>query len=196
MPKPNYQYQICVSGGAAGSSIKHGRELADQVGKEIARRGHMLLTGATHGLSYIAAKAAMTGGGRSVGISPAATKLEHLRVYKLPVDAFDTILYTGMDYVGRDLFLVQSCDAVISIGGRIGTLHEFTSAVEARIPVGVLLGAGGTSDLVPEILKVAHKRESKAIFFAKDAIEIVDKICSLLKKLYEEGEKINSPVEP
>ncbi len=194
MPKPEYKYQICVSGGATGSSIEHGRKLAEQVGKEIARRGHTLLTGATHGLSYIAAQSAAAAGGKSVGISPAASRTEHLRVYKLPVDTFDTVLFTGMDYVGRDLFLVQSADAVISIGGGIGTLHEFTSALEARIPVGVLLGAGGTTDVIPDILKAAGREESKTIFFETDPVSVVGRICQLLDELYHEGKK-NPPAE-
>lgn len=195
MTKSKSKYQICVSGAAAGPSIERGRELAEQVGKEIASRGHIILTGATHGLSYIAATAAKAVGGKSVGISPASTQTEHRKVYRLPVEAFDTVLYTGMDYVGRDLFLVSSSDAVISIGGRIGTLHEFTSAVEARIPVGVLLGAGGTSDIIPAILKVAGKEESTAIFFEKDARAVVAKICALLDRLHHTDEEINPPLE-
>ena len=195
MPREKFYYQICVSGSSVGPSIELGRKMAEHVGKEIARRGHTIMTGATWGLSYVAAQAAVAAGGRSIGISPAASQIEHRKVYKLPVDAFSSLLYTGMDYVGRDLFLVQSADAVISIGGRIGTLHEFTSAVEARIPVGVLLGAGGTTDMIPEILKAAGKEESKAIFFATDPVQVVGRICTLLDKLYHGGEHITPPVE-
>lgn len=35
----------------------------------------------------------------------------------------DYINFTGMEYVGRDVHLVRSADAVITVGGRMGSLH-------------------------------------------------------------------------
>jgi uncharacterized protein (TIGR00725 family) len=99
-------------------------ELAERLGKAIAEAGHIVTTGATVGLPYFAALAATKEGGMSVGFSPASSIREHLRKYRLPVDAFDFINYTGMSYVGRDLYLVQSSDAIITIGGRFGSLQS------------------------------------------------------------------------
>jgi uncharacterized protein (TIGR00725 family) len=112
-------YQICVSGAARGDSVEEGKELAAELGRAIAKAGHALLTGATIGLPNYAAEAYKKAGGTmSVGISPASTKVEHVLKYHLPVKAYDTILYTGLHYVGRDSLLITSSDAVVSLGGR------------------------------------------------------------------------------
>ncbi len=179
-------FQICVSGAARGDSVVIGGELAAAVGREIATRGHITLTGATSGLPYRAAKAAQAAGGISVGFSPAASRLAHIKKYKLPIDHYNTILYTGFEYTGRNLLLVRSADAVIMIGGRIGTLNELTIALEERKPVGVLLGSGGMTEEVEHVLKAA-KRLRTGIIFSHDPVELVDE---LIKILNHKGRKL------
>src|SRR5262245_44569340 len=109
------RYSICVSGAAAGTTVKGARDLSIRLGKAIAKEGHILTTGATVGLPYFAAFGAKEEGGTSVGFSPASSLREHMRKYRLPHDVFDFINFTGMNYVGRDLYLVQSSDAVITV---------------------------------------------------------------------------------
>src|ERR1700712_3917163 len=150
-------YQICVSGAAKGASVEEGKELARLAGAAIAKAGHSLLTGATVGLPNYAAEGYKAAGGKmSVGISPASSKVEHVMKYRLPIKAYDTILYTGLHYVGRDMLLITSSDAVVSIGGRLGTLHEFTIAMETNTPIGFLQGAGGISDEVQTLMSLSH----------------------------------------
>ena len=116
----------------------------------------------------------------SIGFSPAASLREHLRKYRLPFDAFDFINFTGMNYVGRDLYLVQSSDAVITVGGRFGSLHEFTSALEAHKPCGVLLGSGGTADLIPELMKTLQAPDDDMVIFDTDPDKLVKRIVAIL----------------
>lgn len=172
-------YQICVSGAAAGSSVGPAVVLAAACGREIAEKGQILLTGATKGLPYAAAVAAKKAGGVSVGFSPAANRREHIRSYKLPIDAFDTILYTGFNYTGRDLLLIRSADAVVMVGGRIGTLHELTISLEEHKPVGVLLGSGGMTDEVEHVLKAA-KRARTGIIFDDNPARLVDRLLEIV----------------
>lgn len=168
-------YQICVSGAAKGESVEEGKELAYLIGAAIARAGHSLMTGATVGLPNYAAEGYKAAGGlMSVGISPAASKVEHIRKYHLPTEAYDTILFTGLHYVGRDTLLITSSDAVVSIGGRLGTLHEFTIAMETETPIGFLQGAGGISEEIQEILDVAGRvRGRGTVFFEDDADTLI-----------------------
>lgn len=174
-------YQICVSGAAKGPSVKHAREHAQAVGRAIAEAGHTLMTGATVGLPNAAAEAyKAAGGAMSVGISPAASKVEHLMKYRLPTESYDVILYTGLHYIGRDTLLVTSSDAVISIGGRIGTLHEFTVAMETGLPIGFMEGTGGVGEEIKNILNAAAGTNDKQVFFDSDASVLVAK---LLEKL-------------
>ena len=148
-------YQICVSGSARGEAVEKNRAIAYEVGKTIARAGCTLLTGATVGLPDFAARGAKAAGGKSIGISPAATRLEHTKKYNLPTTSYDFILFTGMHYTGRDALLISSCDAIITIGGRIGTLHEFTIALELDKPIGIVDGSGGTSQWFDELMEAA-----------------------------------------
>ena len=175
------QYQICVSGAAKGPSLVTGKQLAAAAGREIARRGHITLTGATKGLPYDAAVAAQAAGGISVGFSPAASRLAHVKKYRLPLDAFDSVLFTGFEYTGRNLLLIRSSDAVVMVGGRIGTLNELTIAIEERKPVGVLLGSGGMTEEVEWVLKAA-KRSRTGFIFSHDPSELVDKLLGLIEE--------------
>lgn len=174
-------YQLCVSGAAKGESVEEGKKLAKLVGASIARMKFSLMTGATTGLPNYAAEAYKASGGyMSVGISPAASKIEHVLKYRLPTKAYDTIIYTGLNYIGRDNLLITSSDAVISIGGRLGTLHEFTIAMESDTPIGFLQGTGGISDEIMDILKAAGEQRSKNVIFDDDADNLIKKISALL----------------
>lgn len=179
-------YQICVSGAAKGASVEEGKELARAAGEAIAKAGHSLLTGATVGLPNYAAEAYKAAGGTmSVGISPASSKVEHVMKYRLPIDAYDTILYTGLHYIGRDTLLITSSDAVVSIGGRLGTLHEFTIAMESDTPIGFLQGAGGVSTQIQEILSAAGSiRDNNPVLFSENASELIQDLTRTLNKLH------------
>jgi uncharacterized protein (TIGR00725 family) len=157
-------YQICVSGAAKGVSVEQGKELALKLGAAIAEAGHALMTGATVGLPNYAAEGYKAAGGKmSLGISPASSKVEHVRKYRLPTEAYDVILYSGLHYVGRDALLITSSDAVISVGGRLGTLHEFTIAMESDTPIGFLQGAGGVSTQISQLMELAQPLKDGAI---------------------------------
>ena len=183
--KEPLHYSICVSGAAAGHTVADSHDKAEQLGAAIARAGHTLTTGATVGLPYFAARGAKDAGGMSIGFSPATSLREHLRKYRLPHDVFDFINFTGLNYVGRDLYLVQSSDAVITVGGRFGSLHELTSALEARKPCGVLLGSGGTADIVPELVKTLQEPIlGDLIVYDTEPKKLVEKIIAILDDKY------------
>lgn len=183
-------YQFCVSGAAKGASVAEGAQLAFAAGKAVARAGHMLLTGATTGLPDYAAKGAKSEGGHSVGLSPAASRLEHVKKYHLPVSCYDVILFTGLHYVGRDSLLVASSDAVLSIGGRIGTLHEFTISMEMDKPIGFLMGAGGVSNEIKEILHAAGESRTRAVIFDDDPMRLVKRLTAMLDAKFRGDLKI------
>jgi len=175
-------YQICVSGAARGQSVEEGKELASKLGEAIAKAGHSLLTGATVGLPNYAAEAYKAAGGKmSVGISPASSKIEHILKYRLPSAAYDTVLYTGLHYVGRDTLLITSSDAVVSVGGRLGTLHEFTIAMETDKPIGFLQGAGGISEEITKIIELAHPlRPGAKVIFEDDPTILISELTNYL----------------
>lgn len=182
------RYQICVSGAAAGATVTGAHKHAFEVGKEIALAGKTLLTGATVGLPHYAAMGFVSvpdSKGVSVGFSPASSYREHVSTYRLPTKEFDYINFTGMEYVGRDVHLVRSSDAVITVGGRMGSLHELATALESRKVCGVLIGTGGLADYVPELIRNVEAPGGKDIIFETDAKRLVKKVVDALDKRYE-----------
>ncbi len=178
------KYQICVSGAHAGASAESSSLLAYAVGAAIAKSGHTLLTGATTGLPQYAARGAKDNGGLSVGYSPAANYKEHVRSYRLPVKEFDYINFTNMDYVGRDVYLVRSSDAVINIGGSIGSMHEFSTAVVGHKFCAVLLGSGGLADFIPTVMERLQVDKSIKILYDTDPDRIVKQVIEHIDKAY------------
>lgn len=176
--------KICVSGSArtqhcAADALKK----AEEVGRAIAKAGAVIVTGATTGIPYWAAKGAKEAGGLSIGLSPAVSEREHIKVYNLPVDYFDLIIYTGFNYSGRNLLLVRSSDASIIICGRMGTLNEFTIAFEDGKPIGVLEGTGGTLDLIDEIVEESHRQDPGGIIYDANPDALVAKILARVDEI-------------
>ncbi len=175
-------YKICVSGAAETDHCsKNALELAKEVGKEIVRHNAVLISGATTGIPYWSAIGAKEEGGFSIGVSPAVSEKEHTKIYKLPTDYFDVIIYTGFDYAGRNLLMTRASDGIIFICGRMGTLNEFTISFEDRKPIGVLVGSGGTADMVEEIVERCRRGPGKIVYH-KDPKILVEKVLELIEK--------------
>ncbi|MBI4128777.1 MAG: LOG family protein [Parcubacteria group bacterium] len=175
-------YRICVSGSAESHLCSERTAyLAEEVGRQIVKNGGIILTGATTGVPHWATKGAKQIGGFTLAFSPAASEKEHTKVYRLPVDYFDVIVYTGFNYAGRNLILTRAADAVVFICGRIGTLNEFTIAFEDHKPIGVLEETGGTADHIREIVSTSHRGPGK-IVYDTDPKELIIKVIRLIEK--------------
>jgi len=181
------QIKICVSGAAdIGHCGLDTPEMAKELGREIARQGAVLVTGATTGFPFWAAMGAKEENGISIGFSPAASEREHVEVYKLPLDYMDLIIYTGFGYPGRDLLLTRSSDAVICGPGRIGTIHEFTIAFEDDKAIGILEGPWETDEELENIIAKSHRPNEK-IVKGSDVKKLVADVIGIVKK-YKIGE--------
>ncbi|MBI4132113.1 MAG: LOG family protein [Candidatus Sungbacteria bacterium] len=182
-PHTHLKYKIAISGAAeTGHCGPNALPLTKELGAEIARQGAVLLTGATTGAPYWAAIGAKDAGGFVIGLSPAASEVEHVKKYRLPLDYHDMIVYTGFGYSGRNLFLTRSADGVIISCGRMGTLNEFTIAFEDQKPIGVLTGSGWmTDDIIKKIIAEAHRGNGKVIW-DNDPKRLVAKMIQLIRK--------------
>lgn len=181
------RYQICVSGAASGDTVTASHQLAYDLGRAISERGKTLTTGATVGLPHYAAMGAISIKGKrgvSIGFSPASSFREHVATYKLPTKEFDYINFTGMEYVGRDVHLVRSSDAIITVGGRMGSLHELSTALESRKVCGVLLGSGGLADYIPTLLENIEAPGAKEVIYDTDPDRLVEKVIAALDAKY------------
>ena len=176
------KYEIVVSGAAQMSHCcKNIKGIAKEVGREIARQKCNLVTGATTGVPYFVALGCKESKGFVIGFSPATSEEAHLKTYKLPLEPFNVMVYTGADYAGRNVIMTKSADGVIIICGRMGTLHEFATAFEVQKPIGILEGTGGTADKI-RFLATGPFRGVKKIVYDKDPKKLVQKLIKLIGK--------------
>lgn len=179
------KYQICVAGATHRDGTKETNRIAYEIGKSIAQQGATLTTGATIGLPHYAAMGASSVADRQgavVGFSPAGSLREHVATYRLPTDEFDYINFTGMKYIGRGIDLIRSSDALILIGGRMGSLHELTTALESRKVCGVLLETGGVADYVKTLVEYIETPAAKDILYHTDPGQLVTAVLDRLNK--------------
>ena len=153
----DYEKKIVISVSGAAEVAHCGPDalnIAKEVGREIAKQGCVLSTGATSGFPHSSAQGYKEAKGMfSLGLSPAANEKEHTDLYLLPLDSCDIVIFTGFGFPVRDIMLVKSSDAMILGCGRIGTIHEFTVAFESNIPVGILEGPWATDKVIRDILR-------------------------------------------
>ncbi|KPJ71693.1 hypothetical protein AMJ50_00980 [Parcubacteria bacterium DG_74_3] len=183
------KYKIAVSGAARVSHCcKNIKEISKEVGREISRQKCILITGATTGVPYFAALGCKEANGFSIGFSPATSEAAHVKTYKLPIDAFDIMIYTGSDYTGRNLLMTKAADGIVIVCGRMGTLHEFVTAFEVQKPIGVLVGTGGTADKIKQIATGPY-RGVRRIIYEKDSKKLVKRLIKAIKKDKSKVEK-------
>jgi predicted Rossmann-fold nucleotide-binding protein len=84
--------------------------------------------------------------------------------------------------MGREVTAIRSCDIVIIIGGRSGTLGEFSIAYDEGKLIGVLENTGGITQHMDVILKAVEKETGAKIFFDKDPENLVKRLVEEYRK--------------
>ena len=103
-----------------GSGAEH-EARAEQVGRLLAQRGAVVVTGGRGEVMAAAARGAKSVGGTTIGILPGETRAD-------ANEWNDHVVVTGIGHA-RNLAVVASGDAVIAVGGRYGTLAEIGFAL-------------------------------------------------------------------
>jgi len=101
--------------------------LAEEVGRELARQGAILVCGGLGGVMEAACKGASSEGGITIGILPGDSHRAANPYVQVPI-------VTGLGYA-RNIVVVKSAQAIIAIGGSYGTLSEIGHALQNNIPV-------------------------------------------------------------
>lgn len=163
--------QIGVMGSAADLGYdKKVEKIAEEVGYLVAKKGAVLVFGAEKdydSLSTAACRGAKKGGGLTLGVTYGKGK----EVFEK--DNADIIITSGLERGGgRELTLVLSCDAIITVGGGSGTLTEVAIAYQANIPVITIVGTGGWSDELVD--RYLDQRKRVKVLPAKNAVEAVE----------------------
>ena len=156
--------------GVIGNASRPGHDLppavlahAEAVGAAIARAGAVLVTGGTGGVMAASSKGASEAGGFTVGFLPQAD-LSHANPH------LDLAFPTGLGTV-RNVLTARCCDALIVVGGGVGTLNEITVAYDSGVSVIALSGSGGFADRLRGMLidgAWLDDRRAVAVSFADD----------------------------
>ena len=140
--------------------------LAEQVGRELARRGAMVACGGLTGVMEAVCRGAKEAGGTTIGILPGGDP-------KAANEWVDIPICTGIGYA-RNVAVVLTGRAVIAVDGAYGTLSEIGHALGVDIPViglvtwslsrngsidnGIIL-ADDPADAVEKALEAARQRD-------------------------------------
>jgi uncharacterized protein (TIGR00725 family) len=120
--------QIGVIG--AGACSEEAESLAENVGREIARKGAVLLCGGLGGVMEAASRGAKKEGGTTLGVLPGIRR-EDANPW------IDVAILSGMGHA-RNALIAQSSDVLIAVGGEYGTLSEIALGMKMGKPVVVL----------------------------------------------------------
>ena len=167
--------KVGVMGSAGGEMDTAIVERCEELGRAIADEGCAILTGGCPGLPHHAILGCKEKGGLTIGVSPALSIQEHVSRYNSPTDNIDVMIYTGAGLMGRETVGVRSCDIVIIVGGRSGTLGEFAIAYDEGRMIGVLTETGGVADHIDDFLPVIEKATGSRIFFDSDPRKLIER---------------------
>ncbi len=179
----HHRLKIGVMGSASGPQTEDpvAREKARAVGREIGKRGYIFLNGACPGLPNDALMGAKECHAFTVGISPAFSEYQHVNEYLSP-HGHDMVIYTGMGFMERDIINIRSSDAIIIVGGGIGTLNEFTIAYDEGRPIGILTNSGGISNSIEHVVVELCQREMPPnLVMDDDPAKLLDKLEVVIK---------------
>ena len=117
--------QIGIIG--AGLASESETAVAQELGFEIAKRGHIVICGGRGGVMEAAAKGAKSEGGLTVGILPGESA-DEANPY------IDVRIVTAMSHA-RNAVIARTGDVLIAVGGGSGTLSEIALGLKTGRPV-------------------------------------------------------------
>ena len=113
--------------GSSNPATREHVDLAEEVGRELARRDSMVVCGGLSGVMEAVCRGAKAEGGTTIGILPGRAAAEANSYVDIPI-------VTSMGY-SRNVIVVHTGEAVIAVGGAYGTLSEIGHALSDGIPV-------------------------------------------------------------
>lgn len=143
-------YIAVIGGGEASPDLL---ALAREVGREVARRGGVLLCGGLGGVMAAAAQGAKEEGGVSIGIlpDPDRSRANPYLTYSLP---------TNLGHA-RNVLIAHSADALIAVNGGHGTISEAAIGLKLGKPV---VGLHVTWEM-PGLRRANTPQEAVALMF-------------------------------
>ncbi len=160
------KFQIGVIGYNDDRCTEVAKEIAYEVGKEIALSGSVLVCGGLGGVMDAACRGAKEVNGVTVGIIPQDN-------FSFANQFCDIVICSGIGYA-RDFIVATSSDGIIAVGGGIGTLIEMSVGYMIKKKIVAISSSGGVSDVYAG--KYLDERKRVLIEAAPDAKAAVQAI--------------------
>lgn len=174
--------KISIIGSAEEKQNSKPKKLCKSIGNYLSQKDITLFTGGSSGIPGEIVKACDLNKIKITAYSPDKNKISHNKRFdNLNSKYFSRIKYIR-GFTARSLQMINDSDAIIVIGGRIGTLSEFTIALEEGKKVLVIKNSGGIADHLEYILSVANKEFPNQIIFERDYKKGIDKLLEIINK--------------
>lgn len=134
-------------------------EVAEEVGRFIAKKGAVLVCGGLGGIMKAACRGAKKENGITVGIMPYTKEDAN--------EFIDIAIPTTIGNV-RNFIVANAGDATIAIGGRWGTLNEISYRMICERPIILIRGTGGCVD---EIINKNIMQDVESHYYVADTAE-------------------------
>jgi uncharacterized protein (TIGR00725 family) len=115
------------------------KEIAYEVGREIALSGSVLVCGGLGGVMEAACRGAKDMKGNTVGIIPQNS-------FNFANRYCDIVICSGIGFA-RDFIVASSSDGIIAVGGGIGTLIEMSVGYMIKKKIVAISSSGGVSEV-------------------------------------------------
>jgi len=174
---------ITVFGGSQPTEHSSAYEEARELGRQLAERGHVVLTGGYMGTMEAVSRGAHEAGGHVIGVT--CEDIERWR--KRSANQWVKEERKKKSLIDRLQALIEDCDAAIALPGGTGTLTEISlmwnlMSVESLPPRPlILIGSGWQSTFdrfFNEFNTYMPEHQRELLYFAKDvktAVEIINR---------------------
>ena len=167
---------IAIISSASNDAVTENKKIISQLLSEIKKNFQepVIMTGGSLGIPGEVVKQATELHTPTVCYSPDLNAENHEKRHdNLSTHYFSTVHYIP-GFTARSLQMIHDADGVILLNGRIGTLSEFTIALEEGKKVAVITETGGIADHLEYILDIAQKEFPGQVFFSDDINEIIN----------------------
>lgn len=180
------KFTVGIFGSAVEPAESSALSIAKELGAILGSMGLNVATGGCLGLPAVVAQIARAAGAQIFGFFPDTNEDEVVkngRIHANDIESIYDIKYYAQGYTKRSLDMIQNIDCAIVVGGRIGTLSEWTIALEEGLPVLVLSHSGGIASHLKHILSIAKKEfPDNYISFSDDVVLSVTQLISSVDK--------------
>lgn len=173
--------KIAIIGSAEEKQEERIVKLCKNIAEYLSKKDVIIFTGGSLGIPGIVVKSCDLQKIKIVAYSPDEDIMSHNERFDNLNSKFFSEIKHIKGFTARSLQMINDGDAIIVIGGRIGTLSEFTIALEEGKKVLVIENSGGIADHLEYILQVANKEFPNQIIFEKDYKNGIDKLLDLIK---------------